>query len=363
MITDALLGPIVRRVKSHSDTSRDSTRSFLSKHLSTIGKVNRFLFRGYSPFEPLALQIETTINCNLRCQHCERTYWPSNHYVDMSFDQFRSIIDQFHYLSVLSLTGIGEGLLNKDIIQMIRYAKSKNIFVSMTTNGTLLNPLINHDIISSGLDELSFSIESADPETYGKIRVGADFNRVIGNIKRFVYMKDNLGSNIPEVVLRTVAMKHTIHEIPGLLKLAHDISVKHLMVCPLIYSFKDGLEQPNPEEMKDVYEKSKELAKQLSVNLDWDLVNRGKFTSYKCMVPYYNPYIFREGYVAPCCLVTQRLARDDVIENFTFGNVLEEKYSKIQNNEKFKSFRRKLLSSDPEEIPDICKDCWMLFRG
>ena len=353
---------LFKTVRGHASLLRGPTRWVLMKSQRAIALTGRIM-RGYSPLEPYILYIETCNDCNLRCTMCERTFWSVQHYPKMTFEQFKKILDQFHHLSALSLTGIGEALLNKDIIRMISYAKSKGIFVSLTTNGTLLNPLMSHRIINSGLDELSFSMESADPDTYEKIRVGSNFDRVVENIRIFMLAKRNLGNHTPEVVMRTVVMKHTIQEIPGLVKLVHDLGIKHLMVCSVISVFKEGLEDPELQEMKDMRVKSKELAKQLSVDFEWDIGYRGKFISGTCLLPFFNIYIFREGYVGPCCFVTQRLARNEIIDKYTFGNVLEEDFSKIQNNKKFRGFRRKLVSSNYNELPDICKDCRKINGG
>jgi MoaA/NifB/PqqE/SkfB family radical SAM enzyme len=328
----------------------------------TIATVSRILFRGYTPFEPFALQVETTANCNLRCTMCERTYWPVQHHADMTLEQFRKIIDQFHNLTALSLTGIGEPFLNRDLTKMIRHAKSRGIFVTVTTNATLINEATAPDIITSGLGELSFSMESANPTTFEKIRVGARFDRTITNIKTFIRAKDDMRSQTPEVVLRTVAMSHTVHEVPGLVKLAHELGIRHLKVAPLVFPYRTNLRDPELNVTERVHKEAQILAEQLGVGIEWDVIGRAKFRAGSCLVPYHTPYIFKEGHVAPCCLVTQRDSRDHVVENYTFGNVLTEGFASIQNNTRFREFRRRLLSPKSTEIPGICKGCWMLFK-
>jgi MoaA/NifB/PqqE/SkfB family radical SAM enzyme len=349
-------------MKSHAEVSHVPTRSLLMRSRRIIALANRIMFRGYAPIEPLALQIETTINCNLKCTMCERTYWPIRHHDDMTFEQFEKILDQFHDLTALSLTGIGEPLLNRDLTKMIAYAKSKGIFVTVTTNATLVNEKTAPEVIGSGLDELSFSMESADPTTFEKIRAGARFDRVLANVGTFMKVKDRMRSRTPEVVLRTVAMNHTVHEVPGLAKLAHELGIRHLKVAPLVFPYRPDLDDPGVDVARKIHGEAKALAKTLGIELEWDLIGRAQFRAGSCMVPYHTPYVFKEGYVAPCCLVTQRNARDWVIKNYTFGNVLDEGFAAIKNNRRFTEFRRRLLSSNATEIPEICKGCWMLFK-
>jgi MoaA/NifB/PqqE/SkfB family radical SAM enzyme len=280
----------------------------------------------------------------------------------MTFEEFKKIVDQFDSLTALSLTGIGEPFLNRDLSKMIRYAKSKGIFVTVTTNATLINERTAPVVVASGLDELSFSMESADPSTFEKIRVGASFDRIVTNIETFMKLKKHMRNRTPEVVLRTVAMSHTLHEVPGLIKLANQLGIRHLKVAPLVFPFRPELHDPKKQIAREVHREAGALAKQLGVELEWDIIGRAKFRAGSCLVPYHTPYIFKEGYLGPCCLATQRNARDWVIENYTFGNVLTQGLSIILNNRRFKEFRRRLLSPRASEIPEICKGCWMLFR-
>jgi MoaA/NifB/PqqE/SkfB family radical SAM enzyme len=336
--------------------------SLLLRSRRIIALANRIVFRGYAPLEPLALQIETTINCNLKCTMCERTYWPIQRHTDMTFEQFKKILDEFHNLTALSLTGIGEPFLNRDLTKMIRYAKSKGIFVTVTTNATLINEKTAPEVIACGLDELCFSIESADSTTFEKIRVGARLDHVVANIRAFMKVKERMRSRTPEVVLRSVSMCHTVHEVPGLVELAHELGARHLNVTPLVFPFRPELGDPRVDVARKVHREAKALAKRLGVELEWEIIDRGQLRAGSCIHPYHTPYIFKEGYLAPCCLVTQRNTRDWVIKNYTFGNVLGEPFGSIQNNRKFREFRRKLSSSKPAEIPDICKGCWILFK-
>ena len=66
------------------------------------------------------MEIEVTTRCNLKCIICEHTYWDEPNR-DMSFEQFKGIVDQFPKLKWIGLTGIGESFINKDFMKMLRY--------------------------------------------------------------------------------------------------------------------------------------------------------------------------------------------------------------------------------------------------
>ena len=71
---------------------------------------------------PKRIDIEPTIRCNFRCPICQRTYW-SRKANDMSLDQFRVIIRQFPDLERMKIQGMGEPLLNINLVEMINCAK------------------------------------------------------------------------------------------------------------------------------------------------------------------------------------------------------------------------------------------------
>src|SRR5258708_32847263 len=70
---------------------------------------------------PRSIYIEPTSRCNELCQQCPRTLLSREDDRDLSFDDFRSIVDQFPELERVVLHGLGEPLLNKDLPRMIHY--------------------------------------------------------------------------------------------------------------------------------------------------------------------------------------------------------------------------------------------------
>lgn len=160
------------------------------------------------PKSPYALMIEINNSCNLRCSMC----WTKNAQRKkgfMSMDLYRKIINQAAEYGVkhVSLHTVGEPLLHKDLIEMIKFAKSKGLFVLVSTNGQLLDENISRKIIDSGLDILRLSIEGCSREMYEKIRVGGSFERIVGNVRRFRSMRDKAGKKSPIMEINTILIK------------------------------------------------------------------------------------------------------------------------------------------------------------
>lgn len=90
-------------------------------------------------------QIEVTTNCNLRCVYCPSPTLPRpKMHMDMAIFE-RALLWAEHFQKEgtqreLALTGIGEGLLHPNIVEMVRMARSvlPSNPITMSTNGLAL---------------------------------------------------------------------------------------------------------------------------------------------------------------------------------------------------------------------------------
>jgi MoaA/NifB/PqqE/SkfB family radical SAM enzyme len=117
--------------------------------------------------------------------------------VTMDDDLFKKVIDECAEFKCgnVHLHNFGEPLLDKNIIQRIKYAKTKNLpRVKIFSNGSLITQNMAEELINSGLDEIKISFDGATKEEYEKIRYPLKFDSVVNNIKRFVEIRDRLNS-------------------------------------------------------------------------------------------------------------------------------------------------------------------------
>lgn len=96
-----------------------------------------------------------TSKCNLRCVHCY-----ANVNSVSEFDAASSLIDDLSALKipVLLMSG-GEPLMHKNIYDIIKYAKSKGIQVSLSTNGTLIDEEVAGKLKELGVDYVGVSLD------------------------------------------------------------------------------------------------------------------------------------------------------------------------------------------------------------
>ncbi len=159
---------------------------------------------------PLHLDIEITSRCNLRCTYCDKLpVLPRSKIGDMDIQLFKRIIDEGarHNLWGVKLSYRGEPLLHPQIFEMIAYAKEKGVLdIYFNTNGTLLSRPVAKELIASGLDRISVSVDGIDPEFFNRERVGADFAKVTDNIAYLMQARNEALVLYPRVRVQTVRL-------------------------------------------------------------------------------------------------------------------------------------------------------------
>ncbi|MEW6618020.1 MAG: SPASM domain-containing protein [bacterium] len=280
---------------------------------------------------PRTIWIEPTNYCNLKCIMCPQMINEVGERGFMEFDLFKKIIDQCsQFQPVIQLFMGGEPLLHKDIVKMIHYIKKNGLKVLLATNATLLNQSLSLNLINSGIDCLVFSFDGYDKTSYEKIRVGADFDKTLGNIMSFLEMRKKSGKNKPKITL---------------------------------YSLCLDTEKTSEEEMAEYKKLHKELEK---MHVDRFIVGEagpwaGKFdytSKFKirkhgsrfipCPRIWDDMAIRWDGKVVPCCADL----RGDVI----LGEVDKLKLKEIWNGERLVALREMMIKKKYQEIA-LCRNC------
>lgn len=112
-------------------------KNFNKKKLySQINKYNNYIKDKHLPQE---IKLEITSRCNLSCGFCFNINSFKRNERELSTSQIFKIIDKIKKEGIkrIRFTG-GEPFLRKDIIEILKYAKSKNLHVKINTNSTLI---------------------------------------------------------------------------------------------------------------------------------------------------------------------------------------------------------------------------------
>jgi radical SAM protein len=121
---------------------------------------------------PFLVIWETTQACDLACVHCRACAQPARNPLELNTDEARRLIDEVAALEapVFVLTG-GDPLKRPDVFDLVEYATSKKVRISLTPSAT---PLLTRDAIAElkrrGLARLAISLDGPTAETHDAFR-------------------------------------------------------------------------------------------------------------------------------------------------------------------------------------------------
>lgn len=147
---------------------------------------------------PTFAVIELTKHCNAKCSFCPREY--IDEHGDMPIETFKEIVDAMPFVTEILPQGVGEPLLYPNLIEAIKYAKKKRKRVLFYTNASLLDETMALALLESELDEIRFSVDAMDEDTYLKMRGKLSWDKVLSNILKFQELKDSGGYKTKTVV-------------------------------------------------------------------------------------------------------------------------------------------------------------------
>jgi MoaA/NifB/PqqE/SkfB family radical SAM enzyme len=329
---------------------------------------------------PKVVYIEVTNRCNLLCETCPRSYFQREPLKSLSLNEFLRIAGQFPHMQRALLHGIGEPLLNRELPEIIRTLKGRHVEVIINSNGTLLTPLRQTQLIESGLDEYRCSIDGATNETYTRIRGAAMLPRIRLGLQGLVRTKERLGAATPRISIFCVASRENLDELPDILRLAADMGVLEVCVQRMVYFAGEPQKQfgmarqeqslfggaGNREEL--ILQECALLSKELGIHFiasggrdpinSLAAVRPADFAPWQaCMRPWTTAYVTANGNCLPCCI--SPFASDDY-DSLILGNVLERPFSQIWNEAAYQKFRTGLLSRHPQQVCANCGIHWSL---
>jgi MoaA/NifB/PqqE/SkfB family radical SAM enzyme len=138
---------------------------------------------GLKPSLPRSLYLEATSRCNSLCETCILTFGGREPQKDLAWEEFRQVADQFPTLERVLLHGIGEPLLNCDLVRMIVHLKERGATVLFNSNVITLSPRLRWQLIESGLDELRVSLDATTPPTCARVRGVDAYPKVVANLE------------------------------------------------------------------------------------------------------------------------------------------------------------------------------------
>jgi radical SAM protein with 4Fe4S-binding SPASM domain len=257
--------------------------------------------------------------------------------------RFKNIIDQLSpTLLYLNLSFQGEPYLHPQFTEMVKYARSKKIYVSSSTNGHFLTTEKARQTLESGLDNLIISLDGTDEDTYQIYRAGGDFRTVISGIKEIIKQKKETGNKKPRVIIQFLVLKSNQDHVNLVKHMGKELGAdKVVLKTAQINDFSEG--NPLIPDLPGL-SRYKKIPKRTGDTASYKIKNRLPNHCFrvwsKCVVTW-------DGAVVPCCF--------DKDAKYRMGNIDRETFNAIWRNDNFREFRKKILSS--RKSINICNNC------
>lgn len=298
--------------------------------------------------------IEPINYCNLKCPACSTIRIENSEKRMMTMDEYLGIIKQIPENSIISLYHYGESFLHPDIIDMIKIAKSRNMIVYMHSNLNI-NKSILPEIVSSGIDLLSASIDGASKETYEKFRKKGNYELAWSNFKELDKLREQAKSSFI-FIWQFIVNKFNEHEVETAKKL-----IKTFKSNPRLSLIPMGFRQ----DMPDYYNYSDEdLIRFTKMWLPDDQkyisdyfkngFKKPIIDNIRCNFLWDSLMITANGDILPCCFTYQK--------KHSFGNIFDTPLKEIWNNELYQSSRQMFIDTNFKDCNSVCNICQNFTR-
>jgi AdoMet-dependent heme synthase len=207
---------------------------------------------------------EVTQACDLACVHCRASAQPDRHPEELTTAEGKQLIDQIASwkVPVFVLTG-GDPIKRPDLFELIGYARSVGVRVSLTPSAT---PLLTREVIvrlkEAGLARLAVSMDGASATTHDAFRgLSGSFARTLDAVR----WANEVG--LP-VQINTTFSRRNIGEIDEIVALMEKLRITLWSVFFLVPTGRGKLNDLlSADEFEGVFEKLHQLSKSATFDI------------------------------------------------------------------------------------------------
>ena len=201
---------------------------------------------------------EVTQACDLACVHCRASAQPERHPEELTTEEGKRLIDEIASwkVPVFVLSG-GDPIKRADLFELIGYARSVGVRVSLTPSAT---PLLTRDVVvrlkEAGLARMAVSMDGASAATHDAFRgLSGSFARTLDAVR----WANEVG--LP-VQINTTFSRRNIGEIDQIVALMEQLHVSLWSVFFLVPTGRGKLNDLlNADEFESVFARLHQLSK------------------------------------------------------------------------------------------------------
>lgn len=308
---------------------------------------------------PYKVEIEHTTVCNKKCIFCSHTHWGTPP-AQMTFEQYKSIIEAMPNLKWVNMAGIGSNFLNRDFMKIIQYSRDLHLNVNFVDEFDFFDEDRARKVVGMGINSIYVSFDAATRATYESIKNGCDYDKALANIRTLLRVKQEMGSPFPVVHFRFIVTKYNYHEIPAYLDLIASLPNRGVLARVEFIGLIEF------EEIKEYNMPLNELpatiidglwakAKEHNLNVHFSHADPSCLAEMHTCVRWAEPFVLVTGEVIADCAILMQGKRD-YLKSMSFGNVFETPFQQIWDSQKYKEFRRDVVNRNAK-VPQTCELC------
>ncbi len=160
---------------------------------------------------PSRLYIECTAACNISCfEACcapETGITRTRQAGMLDFDLFTRVVDEAGpTLARIDFFNYGETFLHKRAVEMCEFIKERfpQVYLYTSTNGLALNEARARRLVHSGIDEVTFSVDGANQDSYARYRQRGRLEVALRNLRAMTDEKRRSGRDLPFINWRYI---------------------------------------------------------------------------------------------------------------------------------------------------------------
>jgi len=168
-----------------------------------------------------------TNECNLDCLHCYQKAGQQKT-DELTLEEKKEILDQIRDLGATTiLFAGGEPLMSTDFFDAVEYARSRDIFVALATNGTLITRDVAKRMNDSGVSYVQVSVDGL-PQTHDKLR------RLKGAFSSAIKAIQNLKEYDIVLGISFTLTKFNLDELQDMIDLSKKLKLNRIMILDFV---------------------------------------------------------------------------------------------------------------------------------
>ena len=186
---------------------------------------------------PLNVYLDHTSFCNLTCTFCYDYVKLSGRKRpdELTHAEIVSVLDQLREMGTfrIDIAGGEPTLWKKFFLGYLDEARKRDIAVSATSNGTLIDDEFAEAIIERGLKTLTISIDGWNAETNDAVRGEGAFAKACRGVEALVRAKERMGADLPIAIKYTFAPSLAEEEARNYVRLGIRLRVDKVKFNPM----------------------------------------------------------------------------------------------------------------------------------